>query len=149
MQSTPPQIIIKYSKTKFIWFGAMVLVALGGIIELFSADGIAAYIMAIACMLVGGILGYIEVGYLRVIDQPQLIINIEGLQFTDTVFYPWPSISNEQVKQHGSPKPDYVLTFMVDGNQHVIRLNGLERSPQEISDALISYRIYHNTLKVV
>ena len=139
----PPESIIKFSKWKVVWFAAMILVMVGGIISLLQGGNIISYVMAVFAIAFGATSTYIEFWDLLIINNPQLIISIDGIKTNDGKFYEWNKISNEKLQPLGSVKPAWFLWFEAPGGNRKLHLNGLDKTPEEIMKLVKEYKLHY------
>jgi len=144
----PPESIIKFSKWKVVWFAAMIFVMVGGIISLLQGGSIISYVMAVFAIAFGITSTYVEYWDLLLINKPQLIISIDGIQTNDGKFYEWNKISNEKLQPLGSVKPAWFLWFETPGGNHKLQLNGLDKTPEQIMNLVKEYKLRYLNIAV-
>ena len=130
--SIPDEVTIKFSKWKILWFTAMVLVSIGGIVSLLQGGSVINYVMSIVSLIIGALLAYQEYRNLLECRKQKLVIGIKGITAHDSEFYAWQDISNEKLVQLGSVKPTWFLWFETPGRNRKIHLDGLDKRPQQI-----------------
>ena len=140
MKDLPDQTVIKFSKLKWLWFGAMVLVLIWGLVTLIKGEGIIQHIMAIACLLISGLVVYMEVPDIRLINKSRTILSVQGITDSEGQFYPWSAVSGEKIAAVGNYKPNYFLSFSASGRKRMLHLSGLDKSPAQIMSLVKQYR---------
>src|SRR4051812_40017081 len=126
------EIIIKFSKWKILWFTAMALVVIGGVLSLLQGGSIVKYIMSVVIVIIGAMLVYQEYWNLLILNKPQLIISNKGITANDGEFYGWHDIFNEKLVPLGSVKPTWFLWFETPGRNRKLHLDGLDKTPEQI-----------------
>ncbi|WP_345953102.1 hypothetical protein [Mucilaginibacter sp. PAMB04168] len=134
------EVTIKFSKAKILWFMAMVLVFIGGIVSLLQGGSIIKYIMSIVSIIVGATLAYQEYWNLLNLNKPQLVISNKGITAHDGEFYEWQYISNEKLMPLGSVKPTWFLWFETPGRNRKLHLDGLDKRPEQILALIKDFR---------
>ena len=94
----PSETIIKFSKWKLAWFAATIFVIVGGIISLFQGVSVISSVLTVFAIALGLTSAYAEYWNILIINKPQLIIGIKGIQTNDGELYEWNKISNEKFR---------------------------------------------------
>lgn len=134
------QTVIKYSKLKLLWFGAMVLVLIWGLMTLIRGAEILQCVMAVVCVLIGTLVVYVEFRELWLINKPRLILSVEGITDSEGEFFNWSVVSGEKITAVGNYKPNYFLSFSASGRSRKLHLSGLNKSPAQITVLVKQYR---------
>lgn len=134
------QTVIKYSKLKLLWFGAMVLVLIWGLTTLIKGAEILQCVMAAVCVLIGTLVVSLEFRELLLINQPRIVLSVQGITDNEGEFYNWSVVSGEKITAVGNYKPNYFLSFSSSGRSRKLHLSGLYKSPAQILVLVKQYR---------